>query len=153
MLRRVIRLVAPLLMVGCLPFVGPNDDGVFDHVSARALWNANGVSNYTVDMRTVCFCVGAGYWKRFTVRANVVTSIVRLDTGTPEPLAVDPPVGAPVDVAFDLVDDAVRVDASQFSAAYHPRWGFPVRASIDFSAGVADDEIQFELANFSPLSR
>jgi hypothetical protein len=146
---------APLLLSGCLAFVGPadRDGGVRDLVAARALWNTNGVSDYEVVTRTLCFCVGANERFRYTVRGNVVTSVVRVSTGAVDSLAIATTRMPPVENAFDLLDKAVREEAAHLEVSYDNQWGFPRMLSIDFATSVADDEITLHLEDYKPLSR
>jgi hypothetical protein len=145
----------PLLLSGCLAFVGPadRDEGVRDLVSARAQWNTIGLSDYDVVMRSQCFCVGGGERLRYSVRNNVVTSIVRMSTGDVDSLPTTTARSTPVEYAFDLVDRAMRENAAQLDVDYHDVWGFPRMLSVDFRVGVADDEITMHLEDFSPVTR
>ncbi|MBC7896932.1 MAG: hypothetical protein H7066_16055 [Cytophagaceae bacterium] len=145
----------PVLLSGCLAFVGPadRDTGVRDLVKARALWNTNGVADYEVVMRKDCFCIGGGERFLYTVRSNAVTSVVRLSTGAVDSLMAATTSAAPIELAFDLLDRAVEHGAAHLEVSYDNQWGFPRMLSIDFSTGVADDEIDLHLESFTALSR
>src|SRR5688572_33168446 len=76
-------LVVLLAVQACIIFVGPsdNDDELRDLVRARARWNVQGVTDYDVVARALCFCGYGGTEVRVVVRNRQVISATVIATG------------------------------------------------------------------------
>jgi hypothetical protein len=140
-----------LALEGCVVFLGPSDkdDIVRDLVRARALWNVNGVSDYEVIARTLCFCGYGGERVRVVVRDGNVTSAVVVSTG--RVLTVQEAIQyRPIEQLFDVIEAAERADAHSIEARYDPHYGYPTYFFIDYSINAADEEFGYEIVSFTP---
>lgn len=141
----------PLLLSACIVFSGPGDQDqdVRDLVAARARWNSNGVSNYVVTARTLCFCVLGGQPVRVSVRNGAVTSVVVIATGQPVDAALTS-VYRPIESLFDVLEDAVQRRAHRIEVTYDKQYGYPTRFFIDYLENAADEEFGYEIDTFTP---
>jgi hypothetical protein len=144
-------LVVLVAMQACIIFVGPsdNDDELRDLVRARALWNVNGVTDYDVVARALCFCGYGGVEVRVVVRNGTVMSATVMETGE----VLGPGAGInyrTIDALFDIIEDAARMDAHQIDATYHPHYGYPTHFFSDYSVNAADEEFGNDIVQFTP---
>lgn len=156
LVRRVLQVTRAAglasLFAGCIIFVGPgDDDDVRDLVRARARWNVNGVANYDVTARTLCFCILGGEPVRVSVRNGQVTSAIIIRTQQPVPDQMLS-VYRPVERLFDLLEDAMDKDAHQLDVTYDDFYGYPKHFFIDYSENVADEEFGYEITDFDRVS-
>jgi hypothetical protein len=154
MFKRAVTLL-PVFLSGCLAFLGPadRDVSVKDAVAARARWNSIGVTDYDVVVRTLCFCPNDGDRYRYSVRTNVLVSVVRVSTGEENTRATSGPRKTPIDGAFDSLDYALQNNAERLEVEFDDVWGFPRRLTYDIRFDVADDEYQLFIDSFTPVSR
>ena len=113
---------------------------------SRELWAAQGITDYQMEFRWVCFCFG-------DYVAPVIISVTNGDTidsvafaeGT---LPVDRKFSADypsIDGLFDFIQDAIDRRAYQISVKYHPLLGYPLSAAIDYDRRIADEEMGFRV--------
>jgi hypothetical protein len=139
-----------LALHGCVVFLGPHDrdETRRDLIRARAQWNVNGVSDYEVIARTLCFCGYGGERARVVVRNGQVTSVVLLSTG--RVLSPQESVSyRPIDQLFDMIEAADRAGAHRIEARYDAHYGYPTYFFIDYSVNAADEEFGYEILSFT----
>src|SRR5690606_23652442 len=110
----------------------------------RARWEAYELTDYTIEQRLGCFCAGPLQFVA-VVRDN---DVVALRNASP-PLEDESWVDhyRTVEELFDLIEEAQEVDPAVLEVTYHPRYGYPTRIYIDYSAQTADEEVGFTLSN------
>ena len=136
-------VLAGVLLLGslaCGDSTGPEMDRLGEQ---RALWEAQGLADYTYDVRRVCFCpFREGV--RVTVVAGVVAGATDLATGEVlEPNEVQ--LYLTIDGLFDLIQDAYDRNAHEVQVEFDPSRGYPTRIYIDYSEMIADEELGFTL--------
>jgi hypothetical protein len=142
-------LVVLLAMQACIIFVGPsdNDDELRDLVRARARWNVQGVTDYDVVARALCFCGLGGTDVRVVVRNRQVISATVVATG--EVLTGSFATHyRPVEQLFDVIEDAADRDAHRIDATYDQVYGYPTHFFIDYSVNAEDEEFGYEIVHF-----
>jgi hypothetical protein len=132
-----------LSALGLLTLFAPSCDSLGPERSelerARALWEANGPSDYVYTVERLCFCGYRGP-ARVTVEDGAVVSIVYLADDEP-PVELTEELFPTVDGLFDILEDAIARDAHSISATYDPEMGVPVEFFIDYQENVADEEL------------
>ncbi len=151
LLKPVRWLLALVALQACIIFVGPsdNDDELRDLVRARARWNVNGVTDYDVLARAICFCGHGGTDVRVEVRNGHVVSATVVATGQVLTGAEAGPYRT-VEQLFDVIENAVDRDAHRIDATYDAQYGYPVHFFIDYSRNAADEEFGYEIVQFTP---
>ncbi len=113
-------------------------------------WRAQGLAAYSLVERRVCFCIERGP-VRVVVRGGVVDSVVVIAGGavlTSAEAAQYRSVGG----LFAVIADALDRDAASLQVTYHPTLGYPTSISIDYSAQVADEEVQYLVSDLTPAA-
>ena len=150
MLSRPTALFASLLlsvtMAGCL--TSPDDA---DELSRqRRKWESQGITDYRVLSRMICFCVGdATAPVVLHVLNRRLVSVTRADDLSPVPPSEWAFRYYTIDEMFDLIADAQAKGASEVRVTYDPMLGYPTSVFLDMSIRVADDERQFELSGLT----
>jgi hypothetical protein len=101
---------------------------------AMRLWQSFGIQDYQVDQHHGCYCPPPRDWTA-TVRNGQVQGM-----------------GMSIDQLFAEMQRAQH-DADHFEATYDATYGYPTQFYIDWSVGMADDESDWTLSNFSRLVR
>ena len=145
-LRRTITLATLLVFAGC------HDDPTFPDAgtSARARWARNRPADYSFTLLRGCFCHAEVVRPVVVeVHGGAVTSRTYAATGE----AVDarwvdsfPTIDG---LLAELEDASTRADRMQ--ATYDRDYGYPSHALVDYSARVADDEMEITVSGFRPL--
>ena len=132
--------IAALAAVSCSDSLGPDRLRL---VEQRELWESQGLSDYSFEVRRLCFCP-----LRERVRVRVVDGAVAgaVDTVAGEELRGDE-VGwyLSIDGLFDLLDDAYGQGAHRVEADFHASRGYPTHLWIDYHENIADEELGFTL--------
>ena len=140
-----------LAAVACDDPFGLGGDEADDLADARARWRRAAPARYEFDLNLGCFCPGAGAPVRVTVHDCAVVAVVSLDPTTwppgYAPRAADYPT---VEGLFEWLERAIRRDAAEFEATYHPELGYPTTAAIDYEENVADDEVGWRITRLAP---
>lgn len=147
--RRTVVGLALLVTGGCGLVTGSDyGEGEEALQRARARWNRAGVQDYQLVVQHLCFC---GYTRpvRLTVRFGQVVSQVDAQTGEPVPSYVT----TVRDIAglFDLIREAIELNAHKLDADYDSSYGFPTSIDIDYIRNAVDDELLVKVSEFQPL--
>jgi Family of unknown function (DUF6174) len=118
---------------------------------ARSRWQGAAISDYSYELRTLCFCppevVGPF---AITVSRGTVSSVVFLPTGaTVTPVPERHP---DVEGLFDIVEKTLDRDPDRLAIEYDSALGYPRRIEVDSAARAADDEITYEATSFLRLN-
>lgn len=131
------------LVAGCS--TSPFDlsaSAVRDH---RAAWEALGLTDYEFDVHRQCEC--SADWvrpARVVVRGGRVVEATYADSGQPAAASMTYPT---IDELFDMIEEAIRLEAPGLWVSYDPRLEYPTDISINYQEQVVDDEISISAKN------
>jgi hypothetical protein len=116
----------------------------------RERWAERGFPDYDLTLRRLCFCPPELVRPVVVaVRDGEIASVTFTETGEP----VDPEFARffpDVEGLFDLVQDAIDRDADSLVVDYDAALGYPAAISIDYEAGIADEELSFRVDSLTP---
>ena len=112
---------------------------------ARLLWESHDVEDYSVEVIRQCFCGWVG-WVDITVRDGEVVSRKPVDRTVEDPQWLE--YTPDIDTLFEILLDAQKQRAEIIDVEWDLIYGFPVRAYVDISTQMADEEQGFEVRNF-----
>ncbi len=149
--RRLI-FVTPLL-AGCVIFESRSTNLLADLADNRALWEAAGLTDYTMQFQRQClFCpVELITPVELTVRDDVIEAVFDLELQEPR---TEWPDGAYLTVTelFDSVQDAIDQEAAEIKIRYDGTLGYPAEINIDFNRRFVDDDIDLLVQDVTPLN-
>jgi Family of unknown function (DUF6174) len=147
-----LAVIALLLMTSPACDEGPNapdppgGDVASNLERAERQWAANKpVVGYDFRVRIGCFCPPPRD-VRFEVRGDV-SSAPDLPPGDQARVAAF----QSVDALFALLHDRLDRSPARFEVDYHPTFGYPLKAYLDGSVNIADDELTFEVPEFAAV--
>ena len=115
-------------------------------IQNRALWAAQGITNYEMEFRWNCFCT-PDYVAPVILsvtRGDIIDSVVFAENKLP----VDRKFSADyssIDGLFDLIQGAIDRPAFHIAVKYHAELGYPLSAAIDYDRRIADEEKGFQV--------
>ena len=129
--------VATLVIAGCTtnPF-SLSASAVRDH---RTAWEAAGVVDYEYEVHRQCEC--SPDWTRparVLVLGGRVEEARYSDSGNP---AASPGYYPTIDDLFDLIEEAIRLEAPGLRVSYDALLHYPTSISVDYDLQTVDDEI------------
>lgn len=119
-----------------------------DATAALALWRSAEPDRYRYTIEYSCFCATYGRWQ-VDVQDGVVTRTQPLDDQQ-QPGAEPSEYVRPI---AELLADAARAESGEagaIEATYDATTGVPTQVSIDWITNAVDDEIAWEITDFSP---
>ena len=130
----------------------PAPDGVdFSAIAdAAERWQAYGLKNYVVEQKRLCFCAVPSGFVRLTVRDNKIVGGVDVTTTQPVPPRALQSYQT-VDEMFAWLRDVQARNPVRLAIDYDARFGYPERIDVDYSAGLADDELSIEQRSLERL--
>lgn len=141
----LVLLGAFLALGGCVVTTAATDGGSGHTVEARRRWEAQRLDDYRITVSRTCFCTEEYRQPaRVEVRGDRVVRVTSVETGR----ELDPRVGVTVEELFDRIARAEDA-ADEVSAEFHPRHGYPVRATIGTLAN--DAGTAYFLGDLEPL--
>lgn len=108
----------------------------------RALWQSLGISDYTLTTLITCFCIDVAP-VTVEVRGGDVARVDPADAPSFNVLTVEDLFNR-LATAIDLPVDSLRV-------TYDPETGIPLQLRIDDDFGLADEEEDIDVLDFTPL--
>ena len=123
------------------PGLGPG--GMLARAEQR--WAASRIAQYGYSISVGCFCPFPRP-VRFEVRHGD-SSAPGLDDRTRAWMARF----ESIDALFAMLHEHVQRNPARFEIEYHPTLGYPTKGYLDGSFNVADDELSFEVAEFTVL--
>lgn len=147
MMRRALLplILIALYAVGCKD--QPTGSAPTTLTEAKERWASSGITNYELDRRVICYCIGAEDTVRCKVERDSAVSIINLRTG--EPVDIKSRTPATVQDLFDIVERA-RNKAQTLNVTYDATYGYPREITIDWSHTIADDEIFYHTIRLQP---
>ena len=123
------------------PVAGPRET----LARAEQRWAASRIAQYEYSISVGCFCPFPRP-VRFEVR-NGDSSAPGLDDRTRAWMARF----ESVDALFAMLHEHAQRNPARFEIEYHPTLGYPAKGYLDGSFNVADDELSFEIVEFTVL--
>jgi len=114
--------------------------------AARERWRDQGISDYTMTVRRLCFCAEVRP-VRVTVAGGVVVDRVFIEDGRPVPAALAESYPS-VPGLFDALEEAAR-RADEIHVTFDPILGIPLEATIDYAKDAVDDEVTVQVSDFA----
>ena len=145
--------LALLLSAACERATSPAapDDRDFSAIAdAFERWQAYGLKDYVVEQKRLCFCGHPPGFVRLTVRDNKVVGGVDIATTQPVPPQALQSYQT-VDEMFTWLQGVKARNPVRLAIDYDARFGYPVRVDVDYSAGLADDELSIEQRSLERL--
>ena len=117
----------------------------------RARWTAQHIKDYQLTLSRSCFCApeGAGLVVLTVLDGQAVEWLYFL-SGDPVDAAWQP-VFPTVDGMFDFLEEAIDRGADAIDVTFDPVLGLPTSLHVDYRAGLADEEIGYELEKLVPI--
>jgi hypothetical protein len=117
--------------------------------AARGLWLEADLRNYSFTLRQLCFCPPEITEPvLIEVRNGEIEAVSRPGSHSPlDPPSVDDWVA--VEGLFDLVQSAIDRDGDVIEVEYHPEFGYPMSAFLDYEQGPSDEELKFEVSGLT----
>ncbi|WP_150910724.1 DUF6174 domain-containing protein [Marinobacter halotolerans] len=156
--RPLVLAVTVAVLVGC-GSSAPRADGQVADVKppenlddARQLWRQSGVAHYVVTAQQTCFCPRELVQP---IRLEVENGRVVAMEGLNQPLNHLSQADArrmTVEGLFEFIQKAVDRQAHKLDVSYDSEFGFPTHIDYDGHPMMADDELQFRLSDFDPVT-
>ena len=130
---------------------GPDAELIAELSAARARWEAQGYTDYTLTLRHDCFC-GETHRGPVVVSVRSDQIVTRVYQSTGEPVPTDPARFFPdVEGLFAFIAQSLTQHPAQIRAEFHPELGYPTEIFVDFSANIADEERGYLILGLDPL--
>jgi hypothetical protein len=132
---------AALLVIGCAS--EPAQD---QHSAALTTWQSLELDSYSFTWKRDCECTDSGRKIRIEVDDGQISSAVYLDNVTP----VGDDLRAhlmTIDGIFVELANAVAGNAELIDVTYEPTIGFPTSVYVDYSSGIADEELALTISD------
>lgn len=117
----------------------------------RERWNAQHIDDYQLTLSRACFCApeGAGLVVLTVLDGQPVEWLYFL-SGDPVDAAWRA-VFPTVDGVFDFLEEAIDRGAHAIEVSFDPVLGLPTSLHVDYRAGLADEDIGYELEKLVPI--
>jgi hypothetical protein len=115
--------------------------------AAEQRWHDAGLRSYRMDVLRVCQCLRVAGPARVEVADGVVTARTQVQTGLQVPDAIRPSYPG-VEGLFDVIRESIDRKPARLSVLYHPQYGYPVEAFIDFDRSTSADNLRIEITEF-----
>lgn len=134
---------ALLLSAACESPADPDDVDLSAIANASERWRAHGLRDYVVEQKRSCFCAVPPVFVRLTVRDNKIVGGVDLTTTQPVPPQALQSYQT-VDEMFAWLRDVTARNPARLAIDYDARFSYPTRIVVDYSVGLADDDLSIE---------
>ena len=115
--------------------------------AAHEKWLSRGPASYAFIIERACFCPQEGVGPVLvTVQNRAIESREYTTTGAPVPPAYADLFPA-VDGLFEFIEAVRLQNPDRLEVSYDSTLGYPVRITIDFRYGVADDELFYTVSD------
>ena len=134
-------LLSPLFVASCNILAPGTERDRAELERHWRIWQVNGGANYSYVQRRLCFCATESTVAvRISVRNGEVTDRRKVEDNFPIAIQFETLFGTVEDL-FRTIEAAINNDAAALHVTYDHRVGYPTYISIDYHAGVADDEL------------
>ncbi len=139
---KTLMTFALLLAVGCASETPAQDQTS----AALTTWQSKGFATYSFTWKSDCECIDSGRQIRVSVANGAVTSALYLDNETP--VGDDARGGLmTIEGIFAKVQDAYATNADLVDVRFDPSLGFPASVFVDYSGGIADEELSLTISD------
>jgi hypothetical protein len=143
---RLLALVSVVWLGGCsgeLPLT-PDDEWT----QARARWDTRGPTNYTFEVRSLCYCIAnVNFWHRVEVRGGRVVAVTPVDS-VPFPPVMPLTIWPTVPELFERARRTREVTfIERQEVEYDPTVGYPRRISVACGRQIADCDSETTVRN------
>ena len=141
-------IFAVVAVASCNDAVSPDRGALELHLGR---WTASGVVSYQYRFERSCFCAPDDT-RPVLIRVDADSIVSIQDALTGEVLDQSvfdryPTVGG----LFEIILDAIELQAQQLEVRYHEQFGYPTRIVIDYRAQISDEELFIEARELEPL--
>lgn len=141
----------PAFLVAATALACGSNPAQDDLDAARARWEAEGVTSYTMVTRRLCYCGNTDSVLVEVEQGRVVSARRQLEEGGDQPIPVgERPDTLTVERHFAAIQDAIDQDADSIKSDYDPLLGYPVSVWIDYRENVADEELGLQINELTP---
>lgn len=147
--------VVTLFALGCKEPTGTPESRALD--AAEKLWQAKGISSYTVEARVSCFChPSLGIWSKLTVAQGQITKVEQVEASIDYPptlagwltvAGIFERVRAVTSAGGSAVSGVAGVEIREIKATYDPTLGYPREVALTCAQTVADCGVTYQMRN------
>ena len=111
--------------------------------SAKAVWQASHISDYSMEQRLICFCAFGGEKFKVVVRNRAVVDVIDLDHNTHVPEQLRSSFKS-IDELFTFLESLQGRDVAELRFEFDKAYGYPTKIYVDYDRNVADEEMGYE---------
>jgi len=138
---------ASAILVALLSSTVHADTNRQDFMAALQKWRAAGIHDYNFSLDQSCLCPGVQPVS-VTVQNDAVQSARNLKDGTPVAASVLGRLPS-LDGILQKIEAAYAQPAEHITLTLNPEYGYPERVFIDYSTMIADEELSYQISNFT----
>jgi len=114
-------------------------------------WNAKKINHYSFSVKRNCFCLPEEAIN-IVVRNNKIVSSQFIPSHKPLPKERQDTLMT-INDYFKKIDRAFKERYAHIGLKYHVQYHFPTEIFFDYRAGIADDEIGYQLSDFKVMGK
>ena len=143
-------LVLGLLCVACS--TSPIEQQEDNLAAAQRRWRAAAIPDYSFTFQRACFCAPiATRAVTVTVQQGAWASLRYVDDGTVADTSLFRDY-LTVERVFAFLRRVLEEQPARFDASYAAQLGFPADVYIDYSVGIADDELSIRISDLQVMT-
>ena len=139
--------IASTIFIAVLAGTAHADTSLQDFTAAREKWQAAGISDYAFTLVQHCFCIGVQ-----PVRIMVKNDVVQSARNVQDDAAVAVEVLGKlpsIEGVFQKIAEGYAKPSDHITLTLNKDYGYPERVYIDYVAMMADEELIYEIRDFS----
>ena len=146
-LKNLLRSTASTLLVALLTATAQADTTRQEFDAALQKWQAAGIHDYSFTLFHSCFCPG-GQPMRITVIGDTVQNAINVQDGT---AVVGKSMDKPPTLTevFQTIAEGYAKPADHITLTLNKDYGYPEHVFIDYYVMMADEELIYEIRDFS----
>lgn len=136
----IVSLLFIVTLNACGGSRGDPDPQMQELNEARAVWAAQGITDYRMEVQISCYCPPEER------EATVIVSGADIEVLSANGMPVsDHPAEISVAILFDQIEKAIDADDSTVEVEYDSTYGYPLSVQFDWIVGAADDEMSYNI--------
>lgn len=151
--RYIFILLCVLFLSSCGSLLDDKKDN--DFAKNKALWQKQGIENYSFTYSKYCFCPGLQKPATIVVKADTIHAVIDPETNEPirDPQTQElmrvkfPNSFQTINELFEVIGNA-REKADKLNVEYNQKVGYPKSVEIDYIEEAVDDEVSYVLDDF-----
>jgi hypothetical protein len=146
-LKTIWRSIASTLLIALFAGTTHAETNLKEFTAAREQWHAAGIHDYTFTLLQHCFCIGVQP-VRITVKCDAVESArnVQDDAAVTAEVLDKLPT---MEGVFQKIAEGYAKPADHITLTLNRDYGYPERVFIDYVTMMADEELIYEIRDFS----